>query len=120
VGVKIVIPVRFVQGGVTPRPGDIFTNRMSRILPVPVTNLGFCGSCRLELGLAKWVSRVPASVLVLDCGANMDAATTRANTAPFVQFVRHVAGPTLPIVLVEPTDFRPSWLLGDLNNVTGR
>ena len=49
----------------------------------------------------------------------MDAATTRANTAPFVLAVRAVVGPKLPIVIVEPTDFRPSWLLGDVNNVTG-
>lgn len=89
----VYVGTSIAQGGVTPRPGDIFTNRLSRTLPVPVTNLGFCGrwggggrvpplllplphpsppptagSCRLELGLAKWVSRVPASVLALDCG----------------------------------------------------
>ena len=103
------------QGGDTGRPGQSHVARLSSTLPRTVLNYGLCGACALEQGLAKWVTamqRVPA-VLVLDCTANMDAASVRGNTPPFVAAVRAAWGEEVPIVLVEPVDDSPSWIQGD-------
>jgi hypothetical protein len=56
------------QGGLTPRPGDLYTSRLSRSLPTTVTNFGFCGSCQLEQPLARWISSAPRppAALVID------------------------------------------------------
>ena len=105
------------QGGLTARPGQIYTNRLTRALDTVVKNMGFCGSCHLELGLAKWIaaSGVP-STLVVDCTANMSPESVQANTAPFVRALRAAGGgwATVPIVLVEPITYMPAWLLGDV------
>ena len=103
------------QGGVTERPGQAYVARLSAALPRPVQNYGLCGSCVLNPGLAKWVTampRVPA-VLVVDCVANMDTAMVASDTGPFIRAVRAVWGPDLPIVLVEPIDNLPVWLVED-------
>ena len=96
-------------------------NRLSRTLPAPVINQGLCGSCRLELGLAKWLTKAARpSVLVIACTENMNPPLVAANTAPFVRAVRAAWGAALPIVLVEPLDFTPGWLLGETSlNRTG-
>lgn len=111
----IYLGTSITQGGLTPRPGDAYVSRLSRTLPTPVVNLGFCGSCRLEPGLAKWVGvAAPPRALVIDCTANMSPDLVRTNTAPFVRALRALpAWATLPIVLVEPIDFTPGWLLGE-------
>lgn len=83
-----------------------------------VNNDGFCGSCQLDAGLAKWMSAIPSAAFVVDCGWNMDPALVAANTVPFIQTLR-AAQPQVPVVLVEPSDFRPAWILGDVHNVTG-
>lgn len=103
------------QGGLTARPGQIYTSRLSRALGTVVKNLGLCGSCRLELGLAKWVALSGApSTLVIDCTANMDAAGVANNTVPFVKALRAAKGgwEAVPIVLVEPITYMPAWIQG--------
>jgi len=111
----VFLGTSITQGGVTPRPGTAYVNRLSMALPVPVTNMGLCGSCRLEQGLARSLTAMPRapSALVVDCTANMDPAGVAANTAPFVRAVRAAWGPSLPIVLVEPIDDTPAWFFGD-------
>jgi hypothetical protein len=129
------------QGAYTARPGTTFVNRLSRNLTVSALNLGLAGSCGLDLGLAQWVGRIAASLLVIDCGWDMTPEQVAANVVPFVRAVRaeqrqrqcssrvgtggsgfapdDARLSPMPIVLVEPTDFRPSWLLGALYNTTG-
>jgi hypothetical protein len=86
-----------------------------------VLNQGYCGSCDLSAGMAKWATLLqPApQVYVVDCGWNMEPAAIANNTVPFVLAVRQVF-PTVPIVMVEPSDYRPAWILGDVFNVSGR
>jgi len=166
----VYLGTSIAQGAYTARPGTTFVNRLSRNISVSAVNMGLAGSCRLELGLAKWVAAIPASVLVVDCGWNMSPQLVAANTAPFVRAVRaaerarqsccdedlpggsgdnedarrlravgasaipassvlssratrgcaaSASASPIPIVLVEPTDFRPAWLLGDIFNVSG-
>lgn len=115
------IGTSITQGGLTARPGQTYVNRLRRWLGIPMLNLGFCGACMLEPGLAKWMSALDTTPLayVVDCGWNADAATLHANLVAFVTTLK-TAHPTVPVVLVEPSDWRPSWLLGDVQNVTGR
>jgi hypothetical protein len=103
------------QGGVVSRPGQAYVSRLSQSLPRPVNNLGLCGSCRLEPGLAYWLTKMPRvpSVLVISCTENMSVDQVATNTVPFVQAVRAAWGKSLPIVLVEPIDDTPSWLQGN-------
>ena len=103
------------QGGVVSRPGQAYVSRLSSNLPRPVHNFGLCGSCRLEPGLALWLTNMPRvpSVLVISCTENMSVEQVQVNTVPFVQAVRKVWGKDLPIVLVEPIDDTPSWLQGN-------
>lgn len=109
------------QGGLSPRPGDTFVNRLSRSLPSPVYNFGFCGACRMELSVASLLVTVPTSVFVIDCGHNMAPSLIANNTVPFVTFVRQSIPSSVPIVLVEPTDYRPTWIQTDaVYNVSGR
>jgi hypothetical protein len=104
------------QGGLTARPGQIYTSRLSRALGTVVKNLGMCGSCHLELGLAKWVALSgPPSTLVIGCTENMSPASVLNNTAPFVRALRAAGGgwESVPIVLIEPLTYMPAWISGD-------
>lgn len=48
-----------------------------------------------------------------------DPALIANNTVPLVLQLR-AAQPNVPILLVEPSDYRPAWILGDVFNNTGR
>jgi hypothetical protein len=101
------------QGGLTARPGQLYTSRLSRALGAVVKNMGFCGSCHLELGLAKWVALTgPPSTLVVACTENMSPEGVLNNTAPFVRALRAAGGgwESVPIVLVEPLTYMPAWI----------
>jgi hypothetical protein len=89
----LYVGTSITQGGLTARPGLAYVNRLSGRLRTPVTNLGFCGSCRLEAGFAKWVAAaaVPPA-LVLDCTANMSPEEVASNTVPFVVAIRAAPG----------------------------
>jgi len=108
------------QGGLTARPGNTYISRLSEDLNIPIYNLGFCGACRMELSVAKYLSQIDTSLFVIDCAWNMDPALIKNNTEPLVNYLRSVQ-PNIPILLVEPSDYRPSWIVGDWQfNNTGR
>ncbi len=50
--------------------------------------MGFCGSCRMELGLASWLAKINTSLYVVDCGYNMDNTTVAENAVPFLKALR--------------------------------
>ena len=115
------------QGAVTGRPGQSLPSRLTRSLlqqltsqspsspsaDVVVHNMGFgAGSCQLEAGLAKWMASTASTKLyVVDCAWDMSVDAITANTGAFVTSLR-ATRPGVPLLLVEPTDFRPSWALG--------
>ena len=59
------------QGGCASRPGMAFPSIIGRELDVPIVNLGFSGSGRMELDMADVIARIDASCYVLDCLWNM-------------------------------------------------
>lgn len=113
------------QGGLTARPGQTYISRVSLALQTEVVNMGLCGACQMEAGVGKWLANMTAapagtSLVVIDCGWNMNPADIGARVGPLVQQLR-AADATVPVLLVEPSDYRPTWILGDSQfNNTGR
>ena len=114
------------HGGCCSRPGLGFVNIVGRQLDVPVCNLGFSGSGRMELEMADHLARIDASCYVLDCLWNMgsprpapDAAfqdmyaagfdakdrisVVRFRYEPFIRALR-AKRPNVPIVMAEKCD----------------
>ena len=88
------------QGAHVSRPGMSATTIVRRKLDVPVINLGFCGSGRMEMVMADLLSELDPSIYVLDCLWNMTANMVSARAEPFIKKLRETR-PTTPIVLVE-------------------
>lgn len=100
------------QGAVASRPGMAYTNILGRRLDMPVINLGFSGSGKMEKAVADLVAEIDAAVYVLDAFPNMDAALIMVNFEPFVRTLR-AANPDTPIIIVEDraysnTDYQPT------------
>ena len=60
------------QGGVVSRPGQAFTNILSRTLKMPVYNFGFSGNGEMEINVTRHLLLVPnISAFIVDCNGNM-------------------------------------------------
>eukprot|EP01116_Phalansterium_solitarium_P021383 TRINITY_DN6627_c0_g1_i2.p1 TRINITY_DN6627_c0_g1~~TRINITY_DN6627_c0_g1_i2.p1 ORF type:complete len:786 (+),score=243.87 TRINITY_DN6627_c0_g1_i2:197-2554(+) len=110
---------RITQGALTGRPGQTYVSTVGRYLNLDVFNFGFAGGCVMDPGVGKWLGQLATPIYVIDCGWDMPPALIAQRAEPFVEQLR-MAQPAAAIVLVEPTAFRPSWILGDLFNITGR
>ena len=91
------------HGGCCSRPGLAFVNIVGRDLDVPVVNLGFSGSGRMELEMAEHLARIDASCYVLDCLWNISDAEIRERFEAFVRILREKR-PDVPIVLAGRCD----------------
>ena len=91
------------QGGVASRAGNLYDATIGRRLSRHVTNYGFAGNGHEDIGVAKYLTQLAASVIVLDCLPNMNAATVAAKTVPIVRYFRANGHAKTPIVLVENT-----------------
>ena len=109
------------HGGCASRPGLAFPSIVGRDLDVPICNLGFSGSGRMELEMSEHLAAIDASCYVLDCLWNMgrirdaecDAdlkgvkpgpdAVVRARYEPFIRNLR-AKRPGVPIVMAEQCD----------------
>ena len=108
------------HGGCCSRPGLAFVNIVGRDLDVPVVNLGFSGSGRMEFEMSKHLADIDASCYVLDCLWNMNKAknsfdyhdirdgndpigVVKERYEPFIRALRK-ARPGVPIVMAEQCD----------------
>ncbi len=91
------------QGGCCSRPGLSFVNIVGRQLDVPVVNLGFSGSGKMELEMSEHLTNIDAACYVLDCLWNMDNPTVEKNYEPFIRNLRSKC-PNVPIVMAEQCD----------------
>jgi hypothetical protein len=98
------------QGGCASRPGMVHTAIIGRHLDLPVINLGFSGSGRMEPALAEFMAQLDPSVYVLDCLPNMSAAELTERVEPFVRILRQ-AHPDTPILLVEDRTYANAFIL---------
>lgn len=94
-----------VQGACASRPGMAATAITGRGLDIPVINLGFSGSGKMEIEMAELAAELEASVYVLDCLWNMSPDQVSERVAPFVNLLRS-RRPDTPIVLVEDSHVR--------------
>ena len=114
------------HGGCASRPGMAFVNIVGRDLDVPVVNLGFSGSGRMEMEMSEHLARIDASCYVLDCLWNMSKpksdpgaafedmfeagydktdpiSVVRFRYEPFIRALR-AKKPDVPIVMAEQCD----------------
>lgn len=87
------------HGGCCSRPGLSFVNIIGRRLDVPVVNLGFSGSGRMEMEMSQHLAAIDASCYVLDCLWNMKDPKLK-NYEPFIRNLRALK-PSVPIVMAE-------------------
>ena len=104
----VVKPVVFygtsiTQGGSASRPGLAYVNAVGRELDVPVVNLGFSGSGRMEVEMSEYLGRIDAGCFVLDCLWNMSDRLVEERYEPFVRNLRALR-PDVPIVMAEQCD----------------
>ena len=108
------------HGGCASRPGLAFPSIVGRDLDVPIVNLGFSGSGRMELEMSEHLAAIDASCYVLDCLWNMssvrdtpDCADIKDRKAPipvvrarYEPFIRNLRAkrPGVPIVMAEMCD----------------
>ena len=88
------------HGGCASRPGLAFTAVAGRFADVPVVNLGFSGSGKMEMALCDLIAEIDASVYVLDCLWNMGDALVKERAEPFIRALRE-RRPDTPILLAE-------------------
>lgn len=110
------------HGGCASRPGLAFPSIVGRNLDVPIVNLGFSGSGRMEFEMSEHLAAIDASCYVLDCLWNMGSirkndksdldikdvkrgpdAVVRARYEPFIRNLR-AKRPGVPIVMAEQCD----------------
>jgi len=92
------------QGACASRPGMAATAIVGRKLDVPIINLGFSGSGKMEAEMAELVTELNPSVFVLDCIWNMSTEEVEERVGPFVERLRR-DHPETPIVLAEDSSF---------------
>lgn len=100
------------HGGCASRPGAAYTAIIGRRLDIPVVNLGFSGSARMEMEIADLLAEIDAEVYVLDAGPNMSASMIDERAVPFVKKLR-ATRPNVPILFVEDRWFSNAWILPD-------
>ena len=109
------------HGGCASRPGLAFPSIVGRDLDVPIVNLGFSGSGRMEFEMSEHLAAIDASCYVLDCLWNMNTiraqecdddlkglkqtkdVVVRARYEPFIRNLR-AKRPGVPIVMAEQCD----------------
>ena len=100
------------QGGVASRAGNEYDGVIARALHREVYNFGFAGHGLMELSVAKFITQLDASVIVIDCLPNMKAPLVASRTQPLVRYLRANGHATTPIVLAEGTPYPAEWLQG--------
>lgn len=93
------------QGGCVSRPGLAGTSVINREIDVPVINLGFSGSGRMEPALADLLAELDPCIYVLDCLWNLEPALVDERIESFVKTLRKVR-PDTPILLVEDSNYK--------------
>ena len=91
------------HGGCASRPGLAFPSIVGRDLDVPIVNLGFSGSGKMEFEMSEHLAAIDASCYVLDCLWNMGDPMVRDRYEPFIRNLRKKR-PGVPIVMAEQCD----------------
>lgn len=93
------------QGGCASRPGNAYTNILSRWLNTGIVNLGFSGNAKGEPEMAELISTVNMSIFVMDYDHNAPDEKWLSDThEPFFKIIR-ARNPDLPVVFITRPNF---------------
>jgi hypothetical protein len=98
------------HGACASRPGMVHTAILGRRFDTPVVNLGFSGNGRMDQAVGDFLTRIDASIYVIDCLPNMGPKDVTEKCAPLVKQLR-AARPDTPIILVEDRRNTDTWLV---------
>jgi lysophospholipase L1-like esterase len=98
-----------LHGACASRPGMSWPSIVGRRLDLPIVNLGFSGSGKMEPSVAKCVSQIDAAAYVIDCAPNMKPQEITERAAPLVEMIKS-EHPQAPIVLVEDRRYSYGWV----------
>ena len=105
------------QGAVASRPGQAFTNILSRKLDYEIYNFGFSGNGVMEISVAQFLRKIDnVDAFVIDCLPNMNASMVQERTVPLVKYIRETY-PDIPIVLAEGTSYGEAWISPNVANL---
>ena len=101
----VIYGTSITQGACASRPGNAWTNKLSRNTGIPVLNFGFSGNGLLEPEIINYLVTINARVFILDCLANFDRselgpAKAFSRLIDAVESIRKVH-PTTPIILTD-------------------
>lgn len=92
------------QGGCASRPGNCYTNIISRNLNTDHINLGFSGSGKGELLMAEYIAAQPMSLFFYDYDHNAPSVEHLAKTHEAFFLMVRERHPDLPIIMASQTD----------------
>ena len=92
------------QGGCASRPGNCYTNIISRNLNIDHVNLGFSGSSKGEKLMAEYISKQPMSLFVYDYDHNAPSVEHLNDTHERFFLTIREKNPDLPVILASRTD----------------
>ena len=101
----VIYGTSIAQGGCATRPGLAWTSILSRKLDLPLINLGFSGSGKLDSPVLDLIAELDAKLYVLDCLPNLvgpgtsDAELYKRLVAAIGQL--KAKKPAIPILLTE-------------------
>ena len=94
------------QGGCASRPGNAYTSMLCRKVDAEQINLGFSGSGRGEIAVARAIAGLSLSAFVMDYDHNApDPEHLEKTHEPFFRAVRE-ANPGLPIIIMSMPNCR--------------
>lgn len=82
---------------------------LGRRLGLPLINLGFSGSAKMEPDFGELIAELDAKIFVLDALPNMDEELVRTRAENFIGIICK-AHPETPVILVEDHPRMSSWL----------
>lgn len=95
------------QGGCASRPGNAYTSMLCRAVDAPQINLGFSGSGRGEIAIAKAIASLKLSAFIMDYDHNAPTAEHLAATHEIFFMTIRERNPDLPVIFVSRCDFLP-------------
>ncbi len=93
------------QGGCASRPGNAYTTMLCRAIDAPQINLGFSGSGKGEIAVAKAIAELDLAAFVMDYDHNAPSIEhLKLTHEPFFKAIREKQ-PDLPIIIMSKCDF---------------
>ena len=114
---KVKLPVLFygssiTQGGCASRPGNMYPSHLCRAVDAPQINLGFSGSGKGEIAVAKAIASVPLAAFVMDYDHNAPNVEHLEKThEKFFKAIRKKQ-PLVPIIIMSKCDIYPEFKNG--------